>query len=178
VERLAGGRAAVFHEKTLAFSWAVRDPNPQSGIMERFTLVSSLINRVFRNLGLDSRIGEVPGEYCPGDYSINIGGLVKVMGVGQRLVKGAAHIGGVIVVDDASQIRDVLIPVYRALRIDWDPRTTGALADRAPGLDVEVVAEAIRTELARRYEIEAFDVPISVVERARVLATKHVPAAA
>jgi octanoyl-[GcvH]:protein N-octanoyltransferase len=178
VERLAGGRAAVFHQQTLAFSWAIRDQNPQSGIVERFTLISSLLNRVFRDLGLDSRIGEVPGEYCRGEYSINIGGNVKVMGVGQRLIKGAAHVGGVIVVDGASQVRDVLIPVYRALRIDWDPRTAGALADRAPGLDVERVSKAIGSELNRRYEVVQTSLPDAIVERARQLASNHVPRAA
>lgn len=178
VERLAGGRAAVFHRQTLAFSWATRDLEPQSGIIERFTLISSLMNRVFRDLGLDSRIGEVAGEYCRGEYSINIGGTVKVMGVGQRLVKGAAHVGGVIVVDGAREIRDVLIPVYRALRIDWDPRTTGGLADRAPGLDVERVTNSIRAELDRRYDVVPAALPVEVVDRARELASKHVPKAA
>ena len=37
------------------------------------------------------------------------------MGVGQRLVRGAAHVGGVVVVDQGDRIRDVLLPVYDAL---------------------------------------------------------------
>src|SRR5437763_417363 len=28
IERLAGGRAAVFHQDTIAFSWVVPDPTP------------------------------------------------------------------------------------------------------------------------------------------------------
>lgn len=178
VERLAGGRAAVFHQQTLAFSWVAHDPNPKSGINERFVMIASLINRVLRDLGLDSRIGQVAGEYCPGEFSINIGGLVKVMGAGQRLVKNAAHVGGVIVVDGAPSIRDVLIPVYRALQIDWDPRTTGALADRAPGLDTGRVAAAVKTELSRRFELVDMAIPDHIIDRGAELALGHVPAVA
>lgn len=178
LERLAGGRAAVFHEDTLAFSWATPEHNPHAGINSRFQLISEILNSSFRSLGLDSRIGEVPGEYCPGEFSINISGTVKVMGVGQRLVKGAAHVGGVIVVDGASRIREVLIPVYRALEIDWDPRTTGALADRAPGLNVMVVADAIRRELATHFKLTPTELARSVVDRAADLATGHIPQAA
>src|SRR5205823_10865691 len=32
VHRLAGGRAAVFHDQTIAFSWAVPSENPRTGI--------------------------------------------------------------------------------------------------------------------------------------------------
>jgi lipoate-protein ligase A len=175
VERLAGGRAAVFHHQTLAFSFVIADSNPKSGITERFTMVSSLLNRVFRDLGLDSRIGEVKGEYCPGEVSINIGGIVKVMGIGQRLVQGAAHLGGVIVVDGAALIRDVLIPVYRALEVDWDPRTTGALADRAPGLGTNQVSKAITTELGKRFDLAPVAISDEVLQRARDLAPLHRP---
>lgn len=178
LERLAGGRAAVFHEETLAFSWATPEENPHGGIGPRFQFISELLNRAFRALGLDSRIGEIPGEYCPGQYSINVGGTSKVMGVGQRLVKGAAHVGGVIVVDGAPRIRDVLIPVYRALDIDWDPRTTGALADRAPGLEITQVARAVQKELAESFAIEQTNLPTSVVDRAAELASGHIPKAA
>ncbi|MDX1748472.1 MAG: lipoate--protein ligase family protein, partial [Halobacteriales archaeon] len=133
VERLAGGRAAVFHESTIAFSLATPEREPKTGIDARFEMISQLMVDAFEALGIDARIGEIPGEYCPGKWSVNVAGLIKVMGVGQRLVRRAVHIGGVVVVDEGDRIRDVLIPVYRALGLDWDPRTAGALADRSPG---------------------------------------------
>lgn len=175
IERLAGGRAAVFHEETVAFSWAVPEDDPRTGVAERFRQISGLLNHAFQGLGLDSRIGEVPGEYCPGEYSINIGGKVKVMGVGQRLVKGAAHVGGVIVVNGARRIREVLIPTYRALRIDWDPRTTGALADRAPGLGTARVIDAVRKQLETRYALTPIEFPQAISARARELSVGHIP---
>lgn len=175
VERLAGGRAAVFHESTLAFSWAIPDLEPRSGIAERFEAIASIMVEAFDSLGVDARVGQLPGEYCPGEWSVNAGGRVKVMGVGQRLTRGAAHVGGVVVVDGGDRIRDVLIPVYRALRLDWDPRTAGSLADRAPGLDIGAVARSITTAFASRFPLERGELPAFVVDRAENLLGSHLP---
>jgi lipoate-protein ligase A len=175
VERLAGGKAAVFHEHTISFALASPQADPKAGIEERFAEMAGIMVEAFESLGIDARIGEVPGEYCPGRWSVNVGGKVKVMGVGQRLVRGAAHVGGVVVVDDGERIRDVLIPVYRALEIDWDPRTTGALADRAPGLDNAKVTRAIVNAVSRRFELVPGALPAGVLEEAERLLPEHLP---
>lgn len=175
VERLAGGRAAVFHESTLAFSWAIPDPEPRLRTVERFATVADVIAEALRSLDVDARIGELPGEYCPGAWSINVGGRVKVMGVGQRLVRNAAHVGGVVVVDDGHRVRDVLTPVYRALAIDWKSATAGSLADSVPGLTNREVATAIAGTLGRRFGIESGTIPRSVVDRAGELVNDHFP---
>jgi lipoate-protein ligase A len=175
VERLAGGRAAVFHESTLAFAWTVPEDDPRAGIRERFELIAQAMVVAFTALGIDARIGELPGEYCPGTWSVNAGGRVKVMGVGQRLIRKAAHVGGVVVVDEGERIRDVLIPVYRALELDWDPRTCGALADRSPGLDNDKVSKAIVEALAARMDLEYGHLPESVIDEAKGLISGHLP---
>ena len=175
VERLAGGRAAVFHPQTLAFSWAVPDPEPRKRTMTRFEITSSLMADAFRTLGVDARVGEIPGEYCPGEFSVNIAGKFKVMGVGQRVVSRAAHIGGVVVIDDALRIRDVLIPVYRALDLDWDPRTAGALADRASGVDAHDVTKAIIESFSTRFDLETGTLPDNVISAASSLISDHLP---
>lgn len=178
VERLAGGRAAVFHEKTLAFSWAISEDDPRTGITKRFEMVSTMMSDAFRSLKIDARVGEIPGEYCPGRYSVNVGGTVKVMGVGQRLIKGAAHIGGVIVVDDGHRVRDVLVPVYRALGVDWDPRTAGALADRSAGTKMSDVSDAVIIQLEKLGDIAAAPIPAEVIDQGRAMIDRHTPAAA
>lgn len=175
VERLAGGRAAVFHESTIAFSLALPEPEPKTGIQERFELISGLMVDAFVALGVDARIGEIRGEYCPGRWSVNVAGKVKVMGVGQRLVRKAAHIGGVVVVDDGDRIRDVLIPVYRALGLDWDPRTAGSLADRSPGLTTDLVMESILDEFRRLYPMVEDSLPAEVLTSAESLLDDHLP---
>lgn len=175
VERLAGGTAAVFHESTIAFSLAMPESEPRAGINERFELIANIMLEAFESLSVDARIGEVPGEYCPGRWSINVGGRAKVMGSGQRLVRGAAHIGGVVVVDDSERIRDVLVPVYRALGLDWDPRTTGALADKCPGLDNQMVIDAIEQRFGTRHQLVEGSLPSQVIDHAMLLIEDHLP---
>ena len=65
------------------------------------------------------------------------------MGVGQRLVSGGVHVGGVVVVDGSEAVRDILVPVYAALGLDWRPETTGSVAGEAPEVTWEAVHEAI-----------------------------------
>ncbi len=175
IERLAGGRAAVFHEGTLAFSWVVPDPEPRKRTMERFKTISSVMVEAFSALGVDARIGEIPGEYCPGEFSVNLAGKFKIMGVGQRVVRGAAHVGGVVVVNDAHRIREVLVPVYRALGLDWDPRTTGAISDHAPGIGTAAVATAIVESFASRFDISKGVLPKNVVAQAEEFLSSHLP---
>jgi lipoate-protein ligase A len=147
VKRLAGGRAAVFHENTIAFAWAAAAQDTWSGTHERFRNVAGIVERALRRLGVDARVGEVPREYCPGDYSVNARGQTKLAGIGQRLIKGAWHIGGVIVVDEGERVREILVPVYEALGLDWDPDTAGAVTDEAPGVSWSEVANALEEEL-------------------------------
>jgi len=176
IERLAGGRAAVFHEGTLAFGWTMQSDYPPAGIKERFAAIDDLLSRVFTRLGLDDvRIGEVPGEYCPGEYSINVGGKYKVMGVGQRLAKHASHVGGVIVVRDAAAVRDVLIPVYGHLGLSWDPATTGALEDFLPGVSTDDVRAGIVAELSSIAGVVPSGLTPANLAEARRLAPDHLP---
>jgi octanoyl-[GcvH]:protein N-octanoyltransferase len=152
IERLAGGRAAVFHEETIAFAWAIRHEEPGAEIHPRFEEVAGIVVAALDRLGVDARVGEVPGEYCPGAYSVSAGGR-KVMGVGQRLIKNCAHVGGVIVVRQPQRVRDILVPVYRALGLEWDPSTAGALSDEAPEVSWDGALQAMIDELGSRYEL-------------------------
>lgn len=173
VERLAGGRAAVFHHDTVSFAHAVADPDPRTGVTERFEATAGLVVSALAGLSVDARVGEVPGEYCPGEHSVNVAGERKLMGVGQRLVSGGVHVGGVIVVEGADRVRDVLVPVYAALGLDWRPETTGSVASEAPGTSWEDVAEALIAEYGRRYELEPAELDAGTLELARTLAPEH-----
>jgi len=171
VQRLAGGRAAVFHEHTIAFAWAGRADDTWSGTHDRFRNIAGIVERALRRLGVDARVGEVPREYCPGDYSVNARGRTKLAGIGQRLIKGAWHIGGVIVVGEGERVRDVLVPVYEALGLDWDPATAGAVADEAPGIVWEEAAHALAAELPAHEPAELDAETLALAER---LAPGHV----
>jgi octanoyl-[GcvH]:protein N-octanoyltransferase len=154
VERLAGGRAAVFHQGTIAIARAYRDPQPPKRTYARFEEMAELITAALRGLGVDARVGEVPGEYCPGAYSVNARGKAKVAGIGQRMIRGGAHLGGVVVAAGGDRIAEVLVPVYRALELDWDPATSGSVSDElGREVDPGEIEEALIAELGKRYEL-------------------------
>ena len=161
VLRLGGGHAALFHPLCLAFSWAMPDPLPRDGIRERFAMLSQIVERSLRHVGVNARVGEVPGEYCPGEYSVSAEGRIKLMGVAQRIIQGAAHLGGVIVVGNSGRLREVLSPIYRALGHDFDAATAGAVEDARPGIELGTVRHALLREWAAERELTevSFDAP-------------------
>jgi octanoyl-[GcvH]:protein N-octanoyltransferase len=172
VLRLAGGRAAVFHPGTIAFSWSTPSPTPIEGITDRYRMMSDVLSEAFRRFGIDTRVGEIPGEYCPGRWSVSIEGRWKVAGMGQWLLRKAAHTGGVVVVDDADAIVRVLTPVYDALELEWEPAVTGALT-QAADVTWEGVRQAIADAFATRFEVHAWDLDTPTLARARTLAEEH-----
>jgi octanoyl-[GcvH]:protein N-octanoyltransferase len=172
-ERLAGGRAAVFHEGTLHFGHAVRDAEPRLKVTQRFEETAGLVARAFARLGVDARVGEIEGEYCPGEHSVSARGATKLMGLGQRVIKDGAYVGGVVVVAGADRVRDVLVPVYDALGLDWLPETTGSLADEVPGIGWADVGAALEAEYAALYELEPVDLDAETLALARQLAPEH-----
>ena len=178
VERLAGGRAAVFHEGTLAFSWAIPTTDPLREISSRFTQIDRIVTGALVSLGFDARVGEVPGEYCPGRYSVNLAGRWKVMGVGQRLRRGVAHVGGVVVVFGREAINQVLTPVYRALSFDWQPTATGSLRAAQADITIDQVSEALVAELASNAQISEGSLDPRTLAMAHQLLADHLPVTA
>jgi len=167
VERLAGGRAAVFHEGTIAIARAYADPQPPKRTYARFEEMAEIITAALSGLGVDARVGEVPGEYCPGAYSVNARGAAKLAGIGQRMIRGGAHMGGVVIASGGDEIARVLVPVYRALELDWEPATSGSVAEElGREVDPGELEEALIAELDRRYELVDAELDDETVERA------------
>ena len=178
VLRLAGGRAAIFHEGTLEVAHAVPDPDPKPGIHDRFEATATLVASALRELGADARVGEVPGEYCPGRWSVNAGGARKLAGIGQRVVAGGSHTGVVIVVEGAARVRDALEPVYRTLDLSWDPATVGAVEEEVSPFDGDLwdaVRDALLAAYGSRYELVPGTLDAETLELAARLAPEHRP---
>lgn len=173
VVRLAGGRAAAFHEGTLAIAWATRAERPVEATRERFEWMATLVARALAGLGVDARVGEVEGEYCPGAWSVNARGRVKLAGIGQRLIAGGAHAGGVIVATDSALLRRALEPVYAALKLEWDPQTAGAVEDEVPETGLDDVADAIVGELAQEFELVEDELDPQTLALAEELEAAH-----
>lgn len=170
VERLAGGTAAVFHEATIAFAWATPETDSKLGIEERFGRIGAIVVDALGRLGMGAAIGETPGEYCPGRFSVHSGGR-KVMGVGQRLVRGAAHVGGVVVAGDPDLVNEPLTVAYDLLGYDWSPSATGAV-----GSPADIVIEALIAAFSAGGHVLVPD-SASAAERSRAadLVERHRP---
>jgi octanoyl-[GcvH]:protein N-octanoyltransferase len=174
--RLAGGQAAVFLEESIAFAWASPDPDAHLQIRQRFEAVSSWITASLCRLGLDARVGPVPGEYCPGEFSVNIAGQVKIMGVGQRVIRGGAHVGGVITVAGTPLLRETLISIYEALDVEFQPETAGGIADFDPSLGLEdIITAMVEVLYERGYDLEPKRFDAAICREAEALIPLHVP---
>jgi octanoyl-[GcvH]:protein N-octanoyltransferase len=173
VLRIAGGRAAAYNGQALNLSRAHRDPSPAGATRARFAEMADLVRAALSALGVDARVGEVPGEYCPGAFSVNAGGRVKLAGIGQRLIKGGAHIGCVIVAGGSEELRDVLVPVYEALGIDWAPATAGSVEDEVSGVSPAEVEAAILAQLEARFELSEAQLDPETLALAERLEPRH-----
>jgi lipoate-protein ligase A len=167
VERLAGGRAAVFHEGTIGVSVVTPEVDATTGIHDRFTHITELTVDALSALGIDPHVGEVHGEYCPGEYSVSAAGRVKLAGYGQRLIRGAAHVGGVVVVSGADEVNRLLVPIYEVLGLLLDPSATGAIEHERGPVTIEAVIEAFSRALAQRWDVDVVPLPGSLVGEAR-----------
>ncbi|RKQ86428.1 lipoate-protein ligase A [Solirubrobacter pauli] len=143
VLRLPGGHAAAYNEASIGIDvvWALADP--ATGTHDRFAREGERLAGALRTLGVDARVGEVPHEYCPGEYSVNARGKVKLIGTAQRLVRGAALLGASVVVHDGPGLRAVLRDVLGALAFEWDEATAGALDEEVEGLTLDAVEAAV-----------------------------------
>jgi octanoyl-[GcvH]:protein N-octanoyltransferase len=171
--RLAGGRAAIFHDGTMEIGHAVADEEPRAGIHARFERTAGRLAGALANLGVDARVGEVAGEYCPGRYSVNARGAVKLAGIGQRVVGGGSHTGVVLVVEGEKRINEVLEPVYAALGLDWEPAVTGSVRSEAPSATWTAVSDTIVSEYARDYDLVEDELDADTLRLAHELAAEH-----
>ena len=171
--RLAGGRAAIFHDGTMEIGHAVPDDEPRAGIHARFEQTAERLARALARLGVDARVGEVAGEYCPGRYSVNARGVSKLAGIGQRVVGGGSHTGVVLVVEGEDRVNEVLEPVYAALGLDWEPAATGSVRSEAPSATWDVIRDALVSEYARDYDLTEAEVDSETLKLAETLAAEH-----
>ena len=171
VIRGAGGRAAAYDQGCLIFDEVM--PTDGSGIRERFAEDARRQAQVLRSLGVDARVGEVAGEYCPGEFSVNARGRVKLIGAAERIVRGAWLHSSVVVVEGAAGLRAVLEDVYSSLGLDWDPDTVGDVSTESPGVRVEAAGAAFIAQYAKRYRLTPTVIGEPELARAAGLLDRH-----
>lgn len=166
--RRAGGRAAAYHQGCLVVDHVEPSGDSIAGTKQRFAFFSDLLTEALRSTSVNAGVGEIPGEYCPGEYTVH--GIpngpneslvadagenpqeldvpptpLKLVGTAQRVVSGAWLFSSSVVVEGSASIRAVLIDVYAALDLEWNPATAGAAEDLVPGLTVDKVRSAVLT---------------------------------
>ena len=151
VVRAPGGHAAGYDQGALVIDEVRPERDSLSGIRERFAENAERHARALRRLGVDAEIGRIPGEYCPGDFTVSARGETKLIGTAQRIVRGAWLFSTVVIVEGSGRLRPVLEAVYAALGLSWNPRTVGAVADEASGVGIAEVQQALLEGYEEQY---------------------------
>lgn len=137
--RPVGGRLAVYDEGSLVLHLFGSQEEARLHIHERFEVLGGALAEALRRLGADARVGRVPGEYCEGEFSVNDGGLTKLVGTGQRVTRRGYLFSAVIMVHGADRARAALAASYPLMGLELKPETVGCVADAVPGVTVEDV---------------------------------------
>lgn len=153
VERRAGGQLAVYDSRALVVDLIAPHEDPRQQTIERFKAFSAAIVQALSQFGIDARVGQVAGEYCPGDYSVNARGQVKLAGVAQRIGRRGYHMGAVISVTSSDAVVDAVAEAYRILGFPFDPATFGSVGCFAPDAGPGRLRDALMETLGRLVRI-------------------------
>ncbi|WP_435361440.1 lipoate--protein ligase family protein [Haloarchaeobius sp. DFWS5] len=146
VERNVGGRAVAYDgETTLAFARITPIADMRRGMDDRYEALTVDVQRALGSLGVDAERGEPPDSFCPGQHSLQCVG--KLVGIAQRVTKGAAITSGVCTVANHESLAAVLTDVYDALSVPFDPDSVGSVERAGGPSDPEVVRDALEAEL-------------------------------
>ena len=148
VERRTGGQLAVYDSQALVVDLVAPHADPRVHVVDRFAAFSGAIAQALRQFSIDARVGQVAGEYCPGDYSVNGQGRVKLAGVAQRIGRHGYHLGAVISVKPSVAAAQAVAAAYRILGLPFEPLSFGSLADFSPDLDHVALRDALIAALA------------------------------
>jgi octanoyl-[GcvH]:protein N-octanoyltransferase len=171
VMRQPGGHAAAYDRGALCVDVVRPETEAIPALQPRFEEAAELFAGALRAVGVDARVGAIPGEYCPGAWTVNARGAIKLVGTAQRVVRGASLLGAVVLVRGGARVRAVLEDVNAALGLSWDPATAGAAEDDVPGLTLEAVERAVLERYAARFgPLEPGSLDAATVARARSLA--------
>lgn len=149
--RYGGGHAAAYDHDCVLVEIIRRHDQLLGGLEERFLDTVSLVQEALAPLNVTLELGELPGEYCPGRFSLHLPSGPKVAGVAQRVIRRASLTTAVVVIRGGDALRETLTDVYGALALPLNIRTAGAISDQQPHVTVDAVAQALLETAADRY---------------------------
>ena len=148
VRRVSGGHAVVVGPGSFCVGFA-EPATTFEGTQQRYERLTRALIEAFASVGVQSERGELPGEWCPGAWSIRAGG-VKLAGLAQRAIKGAAWTDAVVRLGPDPEADAILTRVYEALGLPLDQGTLGSLS-RLAGSEIgfDELAEPLTAALMR-----------------------------
>ncbi|MFK4088133.1 biotin/lipoate A/B protein ligase family protein [Kribbella sp. NPDC020789] len=170
--RAVGGRPVAYTTEALVVDHVRHERLAPDGMESRFAHYGDLYAGVLRDLGVDARVGAVPGEYCPGAHSVNARGVVKLIGTGQRVVRSGWLFSALIVLGDDDRLRPLLTDIYRLLELPFDPLSVGSVATEAPGR-ADSVELRLRAAYAQTAVLEPAVLDATTLAVAQDLAADH-----
>ncbi len=171
VTRSPGGRMVAYDDGAVVIDHLRALPGT-TGRMSDFAENARAHVEVLRALGVsDLRVGEVEGEYCPGEFSVNVGGAFKVIGSAERITARGALFSTVVQVRMSDAVRDVLGNMSSALGYPLNTGSIAGLTDVVPGLEPDAVATAFAADYRSRLHLDDGVLPEPVVTHARAAET-------
>lgn len=164
--RNSGGGAVVANEGSISFSITAPVEDLRHGLFERYDEGAALVVSALQRSGVEAETGEVEGEFCPGAYSVRVGGSsgIKVAGLAQRVTRRAARIEALILISETKSLVPVLQKFHAALGLPFRPDSVGDLPTSVPR-----VMNALCSEVEVRYGASKSRIGESTFERARRL---------
>ena len=140
VQRMSGGHAVVLGPGSLCAGLA-EPATAFEGTRERYERMSTAIVSALAALGVTAEPGELPGEWCPGAWSIHAG-PVKLAGLSQRVIRGAAWTEAVVQIGEPDH--ELFAAIYEALGLPLERATLGGAAVGFDELAAALVRQARR----------------------------------
>jgi lipoate-protein ligase A len=167
VVRSPGGRMVAYDSGAVVIDHLDATTDIRQAGRSTFAANAESHVRVLRGLGdIDARVGEVDGEYCPGEFSINVENDTKVVGSAQRVTATGSLFSTVVQVVVSDRVRAVLTDVSDALGYDLRQSSIAGLADYAPALTAAEVAAAFVADYRDRLDMTDGRLPAEIVAHA------------
>ncbi|MEV7398001.1 lipoate--protein ligase family protein [Aeromicrobium sp. NPDC092404] len=171
VVRSPGGRMVAYDSGAVVIDHLTRTSGLRGAGKDVFARNAASHAEVLHGIGgLDARVGEVEGEYCPGRYSVNVAGQVKIIGSAQRVVSTGTLFSTVVQVAVSDRVRAVIVAVSEALGYPLRVGTIGGLTDHVPTLTSSGVAAAFAADYRERLAMTDGEIPSAALTHAATAA--------
>lgn len=168
VVRSPGGRMVAYDSGSVIIDHVDRNAGLQAAGPQSFEATAKVHTAVLSGIGVpDVRVGQVAGEYCPGEFSVNLAGAVKVVGGAQRVTPRGALFSTVVQVEMAERVREAIIQVSAALGYELRPSTIGGVSDVTSGVTPAALAAAFHQDYQDRLGLRPGVLPPDLVAMAR-----------